>query len=45
MAEFRQTPVGPQLCGREEESHREVEGFLAVEEEVVELGFSVGQTE
>ena len=45
MAEFRQSPVDPQLCGREEERHKEVEGFLAVAEEEVELGFSVGPTE
>ena len=45
LAEFRQTPVGPQLCGREEGRHREAEGFLAVEEEEeVEVGFSVCPT-
>ena len=46
LAEFRQSPVDPQLCGREEGRHKEVEGFLAVEEEEeAELGFFVGPTE
>ena len=43
MAEFRPSPEVPPLYGREEGRHREVEEFLALEEEEeLDLGFSDG---